>query len=51
MEMVNHPEHYNPGALETINVIEEYAKDLTGIEAFDTANIIKYVCRWKRKMA
>lgn len=49
MEMVNHPEHYNPGALETINVIEEYTKDLKGIEAFDTANIIKYVCRWKRK--
>lgn len=49
MEMVNHPEHYNPGVLETINVIEEYTKDLTGIEAFDTANIIKYVCRWKRK--
>lgn len=49
MEMVNHPEHYNPGALETINVIEEYTKDLKGIEAFDTANIIKYACRWKRK--
>lgn len=49
MEMVNHPEHYNPGVLETINVIEEYTKDLTGIEAFDTANIIKYACRWKRK--
>jgi len=49
MEMVNHPEHYNPGALETINVIEEYTKDLKGIEAFDTANIIKYACRWNRK--
>lgn len=49
MEMVNHPEHYNPGALETINVIEEYTKDLKGIEASDTANIIKYACRWKRK--
>lgn len=49
MEMVNHPEHYNPGALETINVIEEYTKDLKGIEAFDAANIIKYACRWKRK--
>ena len=49
MEMVNHPEHYNPGALETINVIEEYTKDLKGIEAFDTANILKYACRWKRK--
>ena len=49
MEMVNHPEHYNPGALETIHVIEEYTKDLKGIEASDTANIIKYACRWKRK--
>lgn len=49
MDMVNHPEHYNPGALETINVIEEYTKDLKGIEASDTANIIKYACRWKRK--
>lgn len=49
MEMVNHPEHYNPGVLETINVIEEYTKDLKGIEAFDTANIIKYACRWKQK--
>jgi len=49
MEMVNHPEHYQSGKLETIDVIEEYTKDLTGIEAFDTANIIKYVCRWKRK--
>mgnify|MGYP000888206195 FL=1 len=49
MEMVNHPEHYNPGKFETIDVIEEYIKDLKGIEASDTANIIKYACRWKRK--
>lgn len=49
MEMVNHPEHYQSGKIETIDVIEEFTKDLTGIEAFDTANIIKYVCRWKRK--
>ena len=49
MDMVNHPEHYQSGKIEAIDVIEEFTKDLTGIEAFDTANIIKYACRWKRK--
>lgn len=49
MDMVNHPEHYQSGKIETIDVIEEFTKDLKGIEAFDTANIIKYVCRWNRK--
>lgn len=49
MEMVNHPEHYQSGKIETIDVIEEFTKDLKGIEASDTANIIKYACRWKRK--
>ena len=46
---VNHPEHYKSGNLETIQVIEEFVKDLKGIEASDTANILKYACRWKRK--
>lgn len=49
MDMVNHPEHYQSGNIETIDVIEEFTKDLKGIEASDTANIIKYACRWKRK--
>lgn len=49
MDMVNHPEHYQSGKMETIDVIEEFTKDLKGIEASDTANIIKYACRWKRK--
>ena len=49
MDMVNHPEHYQSGKIETIDVIEEFTKDLNGIEASDTANIIKYACRWKRK--
>jgi len=49
MEMVNHPEHYQSGKIETIDVIEEFTNDLKGIEASDTANIIKYACRWKRK--
>ena len=49
MDMVNHPEHYQSGKIETIDVIEEFTKDLKGIEAFDTAKIIKYACRWNRK--
>lgn len=49
MDMVNHPEHYQSGKIETIDVIEEFTKELKGIEASDTANIIKYACRWKRK--
>lgn len=49
MDMVNHPEHYQSGKIETIDVIEEFTKDLKGIEASDTANIIKYACRWNRK--
>lgn len=49
MDMVNHPEHYQSGKIETIDVIEEFTKDLKGIEASDTSNIIKYACRWKRK--
>lgn len=36
-------------ALEVIDVIEAFTFDLKGIEATDTANIIKYACRWKKK--
>ena len=32
-----------------IDVIEAFTEGLEGIEATDTANIIKYACRWKRK--
>ena len=32
-----------------IDVIEAFTFDLKGIEATDTANIIKYACRWKKK--
>ena len=48
--MVNHPNHYQSEAgLEVIDVIEAYTAKLTGIEASDTANVIKYICRWKEK--
>lgn len=49
-DMVNHPPHYISGnGLETIDVIEAFTADLEGIEAVCTANIIKYICRWKHK--
>ncbi|GHV42260.1 hypothetical protein FACS189490_10830 [Clostridia bacterium] len=49
-EYVCHPPHYQSSSgLETIDVIEAFTSGLTGIEATDTGNIIKYACRWKNK--
>jgi hypothetical protein len=49
-EMVNHPSHYqSETGMEVIDVIEAFTFDLKGIEAFDTGNVIKYICRWKQK--
>lgn len=49
-KMVSHPSHYrSKNGLEVIDVIEAFTADLTGIEAVDTANVIKYICRWKKK--
>lgn len=49
-KMVSHPRHYQSKAgLEVIDVIEAFTEDLSGIEATDTGNIIKYACRWKQK--
>lgn len=48
--MVSHPKHYqSETGLEVIDVIEAFTFDLKGIEATDTGNIIKYICRWKQK--
>lgn len=48
--MVNHPTHYKTkSGLETITVIKAFTEDLKGVEAVDTANVIKYICRWKKK--
>lgn len=47
---VNHPGHYiSETGLETIDVIEAFTFDLKGLEAVCTANVIKYICRWKHK--
>lgn len=49
-DMVNHPPHYiSETGLETIDVIEAFTFDLTGIEAWCTGNSLKYLCRWKEK--
>lgn len=48
--MVSHPNHYiSETGLEVIDVIEAFTFDLNGIEATDTGNVIKYICRWKQK--
>lgn len=48
-EMINHPPHYTVGKVECIDAIESATTCLQGIEAVCTANIIKYVWRWKFK--
>lgn len=49
-KMVSHPDHYQTKTgLETIRVIEAFTDGLKGIEAVCTANVIKYICRWKKK--
>ena len=49
-DMVAHPPHYqSETGLETIDVIEAFTSDLKGIEATDTGNVLKYMCRWKHK--
>lgn len=48
-ERVNHPPHYNAGGIECIDALEAATSGLQGIEAFCTANAIKYLWRWKLK--
>lgn len=49
-KMVSHPGHYQSSTgLEVIDVIKAFTEGLSGIEATDTGNIIKYACRWKDK--
>ena len=49
-DMINHPLHYKNGnGPETIQLIEWMCADLVGVQASDTANIIKYISRWYKK--
>lgn len=45
---VNSPKHY-AGKVECIDAIEAAVEGLEGLEAVCTANVIKYVWRWKKK--
>ena len=49
-DMVNHPAHYKTAnGLEAIDVIEAFTEGLQGGEATNTGNVLKYMCRWKKK--
>ena len=49
LNMVDHPAHYNTGGVECIEALAAATSGLEGIEAFCTANAIKYLWRWKWK--
>ena len=47
---VSHPNHYqSKSGLEVIDVIQAFTEDSTGVESYYTGNILKYMCRWKKK--
>ena len=47
---VEHPNHYqSESGLEAWDVIAAFTADLSGVEAFDTGNVLKYMCRWTKK--
>lgn len=46
---VEHPLHYTAGSVECIDAIDSAVTGLDGYQAVYTAQIIKYVYRWKRK--
>lgn len=49
-DIINHPSHYQTSTgLETIEVIEAFTAGLQGGEATNTGNVLKYICRWKKK--
>lgn len=49
MDEIDHPSHYTQGKIECIDAIESAVTGLTGMDAVETGNIIKYVFRWKHK--
>lgn len=49
-QMVSHPAHYqSKTGLEVIDIIKKFTRPVYGDYASDTANLIKYSCRWKHK--
>lgn len=48
-DMVAHPPHYTAGSVECIDAIDSAVVGLEGYQAVYTAQVIKYIFRWKRK--
>lgn len=49
-DVINHPAHYKTkSGLEAIQVIEAFTEDLSWYEATHTGQVLKYMCRWKKK--
>ncbi len=47
---VNFPSHYqSKNGLEVIDAIEAFTDELVGYEAVFTAQVLKYICRWRKK--
>lgn len=47
---VSHPQYYmSSNGLECIDVINAATEELTGMDAVCTAQVIKYIWRWKKK--
>ena len=48
-DQVTHPAHYTAGGVECIDAIAAAPTGREGMEAVCTANVLKYVWRWKMK--
>ena len=47
---VSHPSHYmSANGIECIDAIDAATEDLDGMEAVCTAQVLKYIWRWKKK--
>lgn len=47
-EIVNHPQHYNSGSIEVIDIIKDGSSP-DEYEGFLRGNVVKYVLRYKHK--
>lgn len=49
-DLVHNPNHYQSSSgLDVKTVIKAFTEHLVGYQAVYTANVIKYICRWKKK--
>ena len=48
-EEIDHPRRYCKGGMECHDAIAAATSNLTGVQAFDTGNVIRYMWRWADK--